>query len=302
MFSRHAFAGWIPTIRSRAMNSPRHRSNGRAGFTLVELIVVIVVLGILSAAVSVFVANPVRAYFETMRRAQMTDAADLVVRRITRELQMALPNSVRISASASTVFMEFIPVNDAGRYRAAVSGGNEPTGTDALDITDLADTTFQVLGQPVTVNAGAQLVIFNLGSGDLDAYAGANRRVVATAPGSVSALSFLPTAATFPADSPEHRFYLVSKAVTFTCTPAADGTGTIERFAGYDLQAAQPTNAAAAPLATASHSLVVDHVSACSFVNGNTLASINTVDLALKIADGGEAVTLQAQVALQNSP
>ncbi len=47
---------------------------------------------------------------------------------------------------------------------------------------------------------------------------------------------------------------------------------------------------------------MVDHVSACSFVNGDTLASINTIDLALTMTDSGESVTLQAQVALQNSP
>src|SRR5882724_11781791 len=115
------------------------------GFSLVELVVVIVVLGILGASVAVFINNPVRAYFATVRRAQLTDAADTTLRRMVRDLQTAVPNSIRITTSGSTLYLEFTPISDVGRYRIATSGGNEPAG----------------IGRIERIDARGKLVIFN---------------------------------------------------------------------------------------------------------------------------------------------
>jgi MSHA biogenesis protein MshO len=272
------------------------------GFSLVELVVVIVVLGILGASVAVFINNPVRGYFSTMRRAQLTDAADTTLRRMMRDLQGATPNSVRITASGSTLYLEFTPIADMGRYRAATSGGNEPAGTDVLDVTDPADTAFQVLGRPVTVPPAAKLVIFNLGYGTSDLYAGGNRRDVTTAAGSAASLTFASTGSAWPGDSPDRRFFLVTTPVTYVCAPVADGTGRLDRYSGYALQTAQPASTAAAPLSTATRALVLDKVSGCSFETSAVLANANAAAITLQLTDGGETVTLYSQVYLGNTP
>ncbi|HEU0204683.1 MAG TPA: prepilin-type N-terminal cleavage/methylation domain-containing protein [Burkholderiaceae bacterium] len=276
------------------------------GFSLVELIVVIVVLGILGASVAVFINNPVRAYFDGARRAALTDAGDTAVRRMLRELQDALPNSVRITAGGGVLFLEFVPISDAGRYRAASAGSTEPAGTDALDFADAADTSFQVLGAPVTVpsvaGSAAQLVIFNLGHGSFDVYAGSNRRAVTTAAGATQTIAFTPTGSAFPAESPDRRFYLVATPVTFVCAPASDGSGTIYRYSGYPLQASQPASTTAAPLASATRHLLLDRVSGCSFESTATLANANAVAFKLQLAAGGETVTLYSQAYVSNMP
>lgn len=272
------------------------------GFSLIELIVVIVLLGILGSTVAVFIESPVRAYFDSIRRARLTDAADTVTRRIARELQTALPNSVRVTASGSTVFLELIPVRDVGRYRTLSSMGAEPSGVNPLNFSDGTDASFDVLGRAVTVPADAQLVVFNLGSGAFDAYTGTNRRVITTAPGTATSIAFTPTGAALPADAPEHRFYVVNNAITYACTPASDGSGRIERFSGYSLQATQPAAVSAAPLATATRALVVDGVVACNFELGNTLATLDQVTARLQLAEGGETTTLFVQVHLGNAP
>lgn len=276
------------------------RSAASAGFTLVELVIVIAVLGILGATVALFIGGPVRAYFDTIARAQLTDAADTTLRRLTRELQGALPNSVRITTSGGTTFLEFVPVLDAGRYRAAASSGAEATGVDALDLSNPLDTSFQVLGRPVTVPANAQLVIYNLGFAPFDVYEGSNRRAITTAAGTASSIAFT-AAGAWPGESPERRFFIVRAPVTYACTPGANGSGRLQRIEGYALSATQPADLNAAPLSGATRTLVLDNVAACSFSLGPVLANSNGIALALSVG-ATETATLHAQVFLPNTP
>lgn len=272
------------------------------GFTLVELIVVVVVLGILGATVSMFIRGPVQAYFSTIGRAQLTDNADLVLRRLARELQDALPNSVRVAASGGRVFIEFVPVDDVGRYRAASSSGTEPAGIDPLELDNADDTQFQVLGRPVTVPPAAQLVIYNLGFAPFNVYGGENRRLVATPPGSASLLAFAGTGAAWPGASPENRFYLVRTPVTYACAPNADGSGRLERVSGYAMTAPQPVDLEAPPLAQGARSLVSAAVAGCGAELGPILANANGVALTLTLGAPAEQVTLFTQVHLPQTP
>ena len=52
------------------------------GFTLVELIMVIVIMGVVGGMVSVFMKGPIDAYISGGRRAALTDTADTAVRRM----------------------------------------------------------------------------------------------------------------------------------------------------------------------------------------------------------------------------
>lgn len=272
-----------------------------AGFTLVELVVVILLLGIIGAIVGVFIANPVQSYFQSINRAALTDAADLVVRRMARDLQGAVPYSVRIATSGGSSFLEFVPVADYGRYRAAASNGNEPTGIDPLDFSNPADGSFQVLGPPVTAAAGSKIAIMNLGYDPLNLYTGSNVRTVTSIGTGLHSLTF--TAGTaWPAASPTHRFYLFTTAVTYVCTPNAAGTGTLTRYYGYTPQAGQPASTAAAPLSGASQSLVLDDVSACGFTLGSAQVDLNALQISLQLSRNGESVTLYSQVITPNGP
>jgi len=111
------------------------------GFTLIEAVMVIALTGIVGAMVAVFIRQPINAYVDMARRGEMSDEADTALRRIARELQGALPNSVRVNAAGNR--LEFLPVRSAGRYRAAPSS----TGVgDFLDFSSSTDGSFEVLG------------------------------------------------------------------------------------------------------------------------------------------------------------
>jgi len=261
---------------------------------------VVSLTGCPSGPVAVFIANPVRAYFETIDRATLTDAGNAVVRRLMRELQAAVPNSVRITTSGGTTFLEFVPIVDAGRYRAAASN-NYPAQNDPLVVTDATDGAFQVLGPTVNVPSGSQLVVLNLGYGNANLYSGTNIRTVTSIGSALQTITFTPTTV-WPGDSPGYRFYIVNGAVTYACTPNASGTGTLMRYSGYAIQASQPSSTSAAPLASATTSLVLDDVTTCTFTPGPVSADLNAVQTTLQLTRSGETVSMYSQVHAPNNP
>ncbi|MFA6270798.1 MAG: type II secretion system protein, partial [Candidatus Paceibacterota bacterium] len=76
-----------------------------AGFTLVEAVVAIVITGILAGIVAVFIASPVQGYVDSVRRAELTDAADVALRRMMRDIRLALPNSLRVTSAGGVDYI-----------------------------------------------------------------------------------------------------------------------------------------------------------------------------------------------------
>jgi MSHA biogenesis protein MshO len=275
---------------------------GHAGFTLVELVMVLAATGVLAAAVAGFVVPAVQAYFATAARAALAGEADTALRQISRELRRALPGSVRVSASG--LALEFIPTTAGGRYATAGSG--------ALAF-GVADTAFDVLGPGLELQPGQQLVFHNLGPGAEggDAYAPnatalqqatSNRRGHANAAGIASTV-VLDSLAPLPvlAEAPPHRVLVVDAPVSYRCDLA---TGTLRRHSGYGWQQAQPD-----PPTGGAADLLASGVTACRFAVDGTLVAARSaiVSLALTLATvdapgGAESVALHHAVAVDNLP
>ncbi len=263
------------------------------GFTLVEAIAVIAVTGVVAATVAVFVRAPVLGYVDTARRLELADAANTATRRIGRDLRLALPNSVRVSSSGSTVALEFLLLRSGGRYRAEPDGGGLG---DVLDFTSAADASFDVLGAAVEVGAGDQIVVYNLGVPGADAYAGANRRAYPGAAGTVGNIAFTPTASPFPFASPSQRFQVVQTAVSYICDTSAR---TLTRYWGYAIVAAQPN-----PPVGGNSALIASDVSACTITYDPLVVAYRAglVTLRVTLDRDGEAVSLYHAVHVSNVP
>ncbi len=279
----------------------RQLATHQRGFTLIEAVMVIALTGIVGAMVAVFIRQPINAYVDTARRAEMTDEADVALRRIARELQTALPNSVRVNAAGNR--LEFLPVRSAGRYRAAPNAAGMG---DFLDFTVATDGSFEVLGAPVSAQAGDQLVVYNLGLIGADAYAGTSRRALTSSGASLATLAYSGGGTQFPYASPNHRFHIVSRPITYACAPLPGGTGSLRRYSGYAIQGAQPTNLGGAPLSSltgANNALLSGSVAACSFTY-NTTGSAHkaVVTLRLTLTRSAESITLMEQVFVESSP
>lgn len=266
------------------------------GFTLVEMIVSIVIAGILAGMLALFGGGQIRAYLDASARVELADAADTALRRIGRDLQGALPNSVRQSGN----FLEFVPIRDAGRYRADVD--NAGLG-DFLDFASTIDNSFAVLGPAVTVTAGDQLVIFNLGQTGSDVYAGTSRRAISTAAGTVSSLQYtLGAFGQFPLASPQNRFQIVGQPVTYECAANAVNPelGTVIRHSGYGFQ---PAVATSPWLQGGVSAVLVNNVAACNFSYTPAVLQRNgLVVLRLTLSRNDESVDLLHQVDVLNTP
>lgn len=275
-----------------------------AGFTMVEVVVVIAITGIIAAMLAVFIRQPVQAYIDTSRRAALSELADSALRRLSRDLQAALPNSVRVVTTGSTTYLEFIPILGGARYR------QYPTAGGTGDVLDFATTdgATHLLGSVPVYAAGSHAVVFNLGPGSAsDAYAGNNRSAVTSSnavDGLLSsdaaphALSF--NAFRFPLPSPAARIHLVGTPVTYACTPNAvtPAAGTLQRIDGYAFATAQPT-----PPAGASR-LLASQVAECTIAYDPdvTRARTGLVTLWLRLEDEGEWVRLVHQIHVVNAP
>ena len=84
---------------------PPLRLMRQAGVTLIELAVTIALVGILAALMVQFI-YPVFSYIDTSRRAALSDSADTALRRIGRDVRLALPNSTRVALAGGVYYLK----------------------------------------------------------------------------------------------------------------------------------------------------------------------------------------------------
>lgn len=274
---------------------------GRAtGFTLIEAIMVIMITGIIAAVVAVFIKTPVEGYFDTVRRARMTDEADTSLRFIARELHAALPNSIGCTSASGSGTLSFLPIRSGGRYRenALSGGGGNPlqfgAGTAGFGTIGGGGNATLVDAHGQAVGAGTA-AIGNLGSGvgSCDATAGtpANTPTVTLLDASSVTFSGTPTVpgacnlqtatAGNANDRMPGRFYMIdANTVTYAC-----GATGLTRKVG------------AGTAATMS-----GRVSSCQIGCAGSNATVQTISLQLTLTDSGESMTLFRQVHVENYP
>jgi MSHA biogenesis protein MshO len=293
----------MPTLKISLSNLPDARR--QAGFNLVEMIVVIAITGILSAAVAVFIKGPISGFIDTTRRAELTDIADTALRRMGRDLHLALPNSVRVTSSGSSFFLEYLQAPAGGRYRESGPG-------DTLDFTT-ADTSFDYIG-PTALNAAPYnvvtrwwVVIFNMSATDLsgsvpNAYLGNNSSQITA----ITATNITITPFQFLYESPGRRFQVVETPVTYECN---NTTGRLTRYWNYNIQPNQPTPPPAglptftALLVGSTNASVINCASAFTYTSGVTDRSgVVSIRLDVRNVASSEQASLYQEVHVNNVP
>ncbi len=263
------------------------------------MIIVISITAIVGAMVATFLRVPIDSYVAQDRRARLTDAADTALRRMGRDIRLALPNSVRVTTVGTTTYLEFLITRTGGRYRAEGGG-------DILDFMT-ADNSFDVLGPAIAMQAGDRIAVYNLGIPGADAWLGETLVRYAGLPGPTNTITLdtpppppLPLLGPppFPRASPGNRFQVVEGPVTYACEPVA---GTLTRYWGYAITAAQPT-IATLPAGTP-QALLARQVGACTITYQQGITERGgLVSMTLELTQAGETVRLHSNSQVSNQP
>ncbi len=278
-------------------------------FTLIELVMVIVILGILSTILVNILRGPLTAYIDVQRRADLVDIAETALQRMTREIRLALPNSIR----ATSTSIEFLRTVDGGRYRRLPDGSNNDVCTipdkDKIKLNSATDC-FEVMGSlanlPASIATGTNLadcqnqnalclVIFNTGQTGANAYALNN--IAAISAISSNSITFDNSGDVagfkFPYASPRQRFHIVDTPVSFICAGS-----NITRYSDYKLQLVTIPTAGTA-------NLLVDNLTSCSISydpGSASRAALVTISITITDPDSGESVSLLQQAHVDNQP
>ena len=282
---------------------------------------VITIIGIVGAIVAVFIRAPVQGYADSLDRTELSDTADLALRRIARDLRQALPNSIRVVNSPTVSAIEFIPAKSGGRYLAAEDGVST---APILDFTDSSKRTFTVVGNMPTgrgtiVPGSDYLVVGNLGEGfsPADAYntaGGTNIAVIESTAGkqiTLKAPSSPFGAQNPPMPSASSRFQVAGQPVSYVCAAGANGNRLLSRQWNYGFNASQvaaPVSSAAdtASLAGSQYRVIAGRVANCQFDYtslGTRRSGLVIITLELQPRNSTDAtVRLVHQVHVDNTP
>lgn len=279
------------------------------GFTLVELIVVMVIVGVIAGVLVLQLRPAMQSYLAIRQRANLTSQADAALRRIVAEVHAAVPNSLRYTRDLQqqSECIEFVPTKDGGRFRTDI---DTRTGSGKPLVPGAATTSFDVLTDLDGSDTKGDLVVVGNVNRD-DAYDAAKVGIIDTIAGPTAGVAThtitLKTATTFPAGYDGGRFVVVPQnepAVTYTCTnPGTDangtGTGTIYRVTGYTPGIAPSTTCPTGP------AILVAKVSDCNILyheNEGATQQSGYLQLRLGLAEGGEAARLTMGAHVENAP
>lgn len=285
---------------------------GAAGFTLLEIVIVLAISAIVAVFMVFFLATPVEAYFAQTRRADLVDSADRILRSVVADVRPALPNSIRQSAAGGVIALELLATGGVARYYGAGAPGDKQYLGGGQELAEelsigAPDQSFYTLDLFAPSNAGNYLAVNNQGLPGAYAMAGVMTPFssigapLPPVPG--EAWVQLPGAGfDFGTPSPTHSVFVVTSPVSYLCDTNAQ---TLQRYTGYTPAAAQPATNAQLLAAGATVSLIAQNVSACSvtLVAAPASGKFNQlVILDITLASSGEVLPVFDEVATEYVP
>lgn len=248
------------------------------GFTLVELVAVMVILSIVGTIGVGFVVRSTEAYQRTQTRALLVNTARQALERMTRQLRGALPYSVRITNGGSCI--EFMPIAAGGNYFSPVP-----------DQENNASAQSAIVAAPVTIDFGTAHFVA-IGAMAADELYGADPESLAGYSGISAGAIQLTAQKQWQRNSINKRFYLLDNAQAF-CVD----NGELRFFADIDPLDSDVDLAGASDILARNIHADAPFSLAIGTDNRNT-----RVNISLDFSSGGETINYTQGVLIRNVP
>jgi len=271
-----------------------------SGFTLMELIIVIIILGVMSVGITGFIKLSTQTYVNVTERDELLANARFAVERLNREIRNAVPNSVRETSNSTTKCLEFVPIIASTIYT------DIPVAPESTDDT-ITVIPFQLVDgtdYSCTGSCGDTVMVYPLSSSDIyQSYSDTSGKAfnikeysdpaVVNTPATVE----LAEAVVFTEDSPTNRAYVFNSSVSFCLNG-----DTLKRYEGYDLNATQLQPPL---LVNGANSLMaedLDFTSSSFTVFQASLQRNAVVQIKLNFTRDGEEVVFDNAIHISNIP
>lgn len=179
------------------------------GFTLVELVIVIIVLSIIGIATTSYISTGVNIYTDVADRDKSINSLRFVIERMRREVANALPNSAVITGDCLT----FTPIIASSLY-----GNDFPIAPLQAGSASIATIEKDTNGNNQVEN-GDRAVVYMLDSSDLNSVGSEGKNKVISINNAQNVITFTNTnadgVASYPLGSPAKRIYFINGNVSY---------------------------------------------------------------------------------------
>ncbi|AZG71842.1 PilW family protein [Shewanella livingstonensis] len=266
-----------------------------AGFTLIEMVTVILILGIIVVGLSSFVIFGTRIFVESSAVDQVLSQSRFGIERMTRDIRRAVPNSMRTLTAIDGSFqcLELLPIAASTSY------------LDAPFMPQSAQNTLTAIKSIRPINAAQSVLIYPLINSEIYNPQGttAKRFIVQSVAESGDKLTItLTQTVRFTEASPLKRLYVSDSPLSY-CFVNNASNAELRLYQNYGYKVDQPT-----PATMGNGVLMAQNVTNALAVNPaviltpSTLVTNAIVHLQPLFSVNGETFQYQHQVQVMNVP
>jgi MSHA biogenesis protein MshO len=175
------------------------------GFTLIELVIVIIILSAIGIATTTYISTGVSLYTDITERDKELNSTRFVMERLRRDVLNALPNSLIVSADKKC--LTFSPI-----IASSIYGYNFPISPISASSATIAEVT---LLNNETIKTNDRAVVYLLDSSELSPAPGSSPRKVHAINSINNEVINFTQEVSFTLSSPSKRLYIIRDEIEY---------------------------------------------------------------------------------------
>lgn len=284
-----------------------NRAGNSKGFTLIELIIVIILIGIIAAAITPLIGNKFSAVAQSTKRAAWVGQAEYALFHLKKDLAFSVPNSIFTSEpiSGNHQVVEFLSGSaDSGLFVARYRN-RQLSGQNRLQPNN--DNSFDLFGSYLQAPAWVSIGLTSASEARTDWEAGSTSGRFASVAsvtsgtgenGSPVSTVTLNSSHNFGAHSPYFRAYFFDGPIGYQCDT---NNNFLYRVRDYTSLATGSDFTSRS--ASGIKDRIINDLRSCEFsLTPGLLYAPPSLKVRLEIGDGNESVVISEIIVLRNAP